>query len=126
MQNQEELQIIFNRLKKLLKKYEGPLEPMFDVKNKYNLWSCKDLEINGKKRDKISFATLIIQSNYVCFYFMPIYTDSNLKDLIDDNLVKLLKGKSCFHIQTLNDNLEKQIAKALNAGFKIYKKKGWI
>jgi len=57
---------------------------------------------------------------------MPIYVDKSLKELLDPELLKLLKSKSCFHIKKLDDNLEAQIEKALTIGFELYKEKGWI
>ena len=57
---------------------------------------------------------------------MPIYADSELKDVFDPELLKLLKGKSCFHIKELDAKLENQIRKALKVGFKLYKTRGWV
>lgn len=126
MPSQEELLTIFNRLKKQLKKYEGQLKPKFDLEGKYDLWSFKQVEVAGRKRSEVYFAGLIVQSSYVGFYYMPVYTDTELKNFFSEDLLKLLKGKSCFHIKQLDDNLEKQIAAALQKGYKLYKKRGWI
>ena len=93
---------------------------------RYDLWSFKDLEIAGRKRKEVYFAGLIIQSSYVGFYYMPIYTDVSLKDVFKPELLKLLKGKSCFHVKKLDKELESQIAFALEKGYKLYKKRGWI
>jgi hypothetical protein len=123
---QEKLVPIFKKLKILLKKYDNPLKPKFDLDSKYDLWSCKDLEIAGRKRKEVFFAGLIIQSSYVGFYFMPVYTDTKLKDVFKPELLSLLKGKSCFHIKELNHKLEKQIEDVLKIGFQLYKKRGWI
>ena len=123
---QEHLVEIFQRLKGILEEYEDPLKPKFDLDSKYDLWSFKDLEIAGRKRKEVNFASLIIHSKHVGFYFMPIYSDTDLKDVFDPELLATLKGKSCFHIKTLNDQLEEQIRNALNIGFELYKKRGWI
>ena len=92
----------------------------------YDLWSFKNLEIAGRKRKDVNFASLIIQSGYVGFYYMPIYTDTSLKDVFEPELLKLLKGKSCFHIKKLDERLESQIEKALKIGYELYKERGWI
>ena len=110
----------------MLKKFEDPLKPKFDLDSKYDLWSFKDLVIAGRKRKEIYFAGLIIQSKYVGLYYMPIYTDTSLKDVFKPELLKLLKGKSCFHIKQLDAGLEKQIERALEKGYALYKKRGWI
>ena len=124
---QKKLVAIYDKLKPVLQQYESPFIPVFNLDSKYDLWSYKeDIEVNGKKRDELFFASLIIQSNYVGFYYMPIYVDKNLKESLDPELLKLLKGKSCFHIKKLDDKLEAQIEKALKIGFELYKEKGWI
>ena len=46
---------IFSRLKKVLKKFEDPLKPKFDLDSKYDLWSFKDLVIAGRKRKEAYF-----------------------------------------------------------------------
>jgi hypothetical protein len=117
---------IFNRLKKLLKKYEDPLKPKFDLDSKYDLWSFKNIKIDGRKRKEVFFASIIIQSKYVGFYYMPIYVDTDLKDVFKPELLSLLTGKSCFHVKKLDAKLEKQISDALKIGYKLYKKRGWI
>jgi hypothetical protein len=123
---QEELVEIFNELKKTLKKYEGPFKPKLDLDSRYDLWSFKNLEIAGRKRKEIFFASIIIQSTYVGFYYMPIYTDVELKDVFKPELLKLLKGKSCFYIKNLSSETISQIEQALDIGYNLYKKRGWV
>jgi hypothetical protein len=123
---QEKLVEIYNRLKKILKEFEDPLKPKFDLDSKYDLWSFKKVEIDGRKRKEVYFAGLIIQSKYVGFYYMPVYVDTDLKDVFEPELLNLLKGKSCFHIKNIDNKLERQIKKALKIGYDLYKKRGWI
>jgi hypothetical protein len=125
-QKQLELVKIYTRLKKIMKKYEDSLKPKFDLDSKYDLWSFKDIEIDGRKRKEVYFAGLIIQSKYVGFYYMPIYTDTDLKKVIKPEFLKLMTGKSCFHIKKLDKKLEDQIKHALKVGYDLYKKRGWI
>jgi hypothetical protein len=125
-ENVKDLTKIFKRLKKLLKKYEDPLKPKFDMDSKYDLWSFKDIEIDRRKRKEVFFASIIIRSNYVGLYYMPIYVDTDLKDVFKPELLSLLTGKSCFHVKKLDAKLEKQISDALKTGYKLYKKRGWV
>jgi hypothetical protein len=126
----EHLIEIYNRLKPFIKKYEnkGSMTAKIDLDSRYDLWSIKDLIIDGRKRKEVFFAGLIIQSSYVGFYFMPVYSDidAELKDVFGQELLKLLKGKSCFHIKKLDETIEKQIIEALEIGYKLYKERGWI
>jgi len=121
-----ELISIYGRLKAILKKYQDSLKPKFDLDSKYDLWSFKDIEIDGRKRKEVPFASIIIQSNYVGLYYMPIYTDTELKEAFRPELLKLLKGKSCFHIKKLDSKLEGQIEEALEIGYQLYKERSWI
>ncbi|AFH50820.1 Hypothetical protein IALB_3117 [Ignavibacterium album JCM 16511] len=122
----EERKQIFYQIKSLMKKYEPSLVARSDFDSRYELWSEKEIEIDGRKRKEFYFAGLIIQSNYVGFYFMPIYTDASLKDIFESELLSTLKGKSCFHIKKLDKKLLTQIKKSLEIGFKLYKKRGWV
>ncbi|WP_337867124.1 hypothetical protein [Ignavibacterium sp.] len=117
---------VFAQIKKLMKKYEPPLVARNDFESRYELWSEKEIEIDRRKRKEIYFGGLIIQSSYVGFYFMPVYTDTSLKEIFEPELLSTLKGKSCFHIKKLDKKLLSQIKKSLEAGFKLYKKRGWV
>ena len=92
----------------------------------YDLWSNKNVVIDGKKRDEVFFASVVIQKGHVGFYFMPVYAEPDLKAIFDEHLLKLLKGKSCFHVKALDEVLLSQIEDALAEGFKLYKEKGWV
>ena len=117
---------IFDQIKLLMKKYEKPLVARSDYDSRYELWSEKEIEIGGRKRKDIFFAGLIIQSSYVGFYFMPIYTDTSLKDIFAPELLSAVKGKSCFHIKKLDKKILSQIKSSLDVGFNLYKKRGWV
>ena len=122
----EDLLKLFHQLKKLVEKYEGSLTAKIDDEGRYDLYSIKDVVIEGRKRKEVYFASLIIQKSYVGFYYMPIYSDVELKSVFGEDLLKLLKGKSCFHIKKLDEVLTKQLTEALEIGYSLYKERGWI
>ena len=124
---QEDLLDIFNTLKTELKKYErGSLKARFDAEGKYDLWSEKELvDPRGKTRKEMAFASLVIQSNYLGFYFMPVYGSEKIKGALHPDLLKLLKGKACFHIKQVSPELLRQVGEALKMGYEGYKKLGW-
>ena len=117
---------LFNKLKAILKEYEGEFTPKYNEEGKYDLWSIRDVEIAGRKRKEVYFAGLIVRKKYVGFYYMPLYAEKDLGDVFDPELLSLLKGKSCFHVREMNDRLEKQIRKALKVGFKLYQERDWV
>lgn len=126
--NQEELLAIFHALKKIVAPFEkGTIKAKLDIEGKYDLWSEKEIEFLDRKRKEISFVTLIIQSSYVGFYYMPIYCfEKDLRPKLGEDLLKTLKGKACFHIKSTDKVLMKQIKEAMKLGYDGYKKMGWI
>lgn len=124
---QEALLDIFGELKKLVKPYEkGSVRARFDIQGKYDLWSEQPVEIAGRKYPDTAFVALIVQSGYVGFYFMPVYTKEEIKPQLGPELLKTLKGKSCFHIRSIDKTLLLQVKEALKIGYDLYKKNGWI
>lgn len=119
---------IFHAVKKEMKPYEkGTIVARLDLEGKYDLWSeKKGINTYGRIRDEVAFAAVIIQSNYVGFYFMPVYGSEEIKNKMPEALMKLLKGKACFHIKTNDPEIMKQIAQALKTGYAGYNKLGWV
>ncbi|PZF72787.1 DUF1801 domain-containing protein [Taibaiella soli] len=125
---QTELLEIFQAVKKEMKPYEkGTIVARFDIEGKYDLWSeKKGINTYGRIRDEVAFAAAIVQSTYVGFYFMPVYSSEEIKSKMPEELMKLLKGKACFHIKKNDPEIMKQIGKALKMGHAGYDKLGWI
>lgn len=121
-----DLQAMFATLKPLLRKYAPPLAPKTDNGDTYDLWSFRPIEIDGRKRKEVFFAALTIQKSYVGFYYMPVYAVPEIKKLFAPELLRLLKGKSCFHIKILTPELVVQIESALRTGFAFYQERGWV
>ena len=122
----EEKTLLFTQLKEMLQRYSPPFQSKNDIESYYDLWSFKDLVIEGRKRKEVAFASVIIQSSYVGFYFMPVYAEPEVKVLFKPELLSKLKGKSCFHIKQLTPELREQISDALEQGFEMYKNRGWV
>jgi hypothetical protein len=117
---------IFAQLKELVEKYNPPFLTGTNNERWYDLYSIKDVEIQGRKRKEVWFAGIIIQKAYVGFYFMPVYAEPERKATFKPELLKLLKGKSCFHIRKLDNELLIQIEEALEEGFEMFKERGWV
>jgi len=92
----------------------------------FTLVSKKPWELDGRKYAEAWFSCVVEQKAFVGFYFMPTYTHTEIKRVFSPALLKLLKGKSCFHVKKLDKDLQADIAKALKAGFDLYKQKGMI
>lgn len=121
-----DLQVNFSKMRDLLKAYQPPLVCKSDDASHYDLWSLKELLIEGRKRKEVFFAGLVTRKSYVGFYFMPVYVDTEIKEFFAPEMLKLLKGKSCFHVKKLDKQLLVQIEKALKEGYKLYQQRGWV
>ena len=122
----EVLELIFRQLREKVATYSPPFDIRINDEQRYELWSEKELVIDGRKRKEVFFASLMIQKDYVGFYFMPVYTKPEITKVFAPELVKLLKGKSCFHIKKLDELLLEQIESALDIGFQLYRERGWV
>ena len=121
-----DLKAIFKELRPRLAAYQPPFKPKRDEPGYYDLWSFKDVVIDGRKRKEIFFAGLITQKYHVGLYFMPIYAETKLATVFEPELLALLKGKSCFHVKKLDEHILKQVRSALKLGFDLYQERGWV
>ena len=124
-----DLDEIFTRLRDALERYSPPLVARTGTvrgKDDYHLWSEKDVVVDGRPRRELYFAGLIVQKGYVGFYYMPVYAEPERRELFAPALLKLLKGKSCFHIRRLDDEVLGHVEQALEDGFALYRERGWV
>ena len=121
-----ELLPLFEELRELLEPYSSGLVVEQPEPGRFELWSTVDIALSGTRTRRPYFAGLIVQKSYVGFYYMPLYAENELSEVFDPELLSLLKGKSCFHVKELDDQLEQQIRKALKIGFKLYKERNWV
>jgi hypothetical protein len=80
----------------------------------------------GGKPVPVAIAAVILQKGYVGLYLMCIDMNDEAKKKLSPNLMKLLKGKTCFHVKKLDDALRADIEAALELGTKAYKERGWL
>lgn len=124
-----DLDEIFERLRGALERYSPPLVARTGAvagKADYHLWSEKDVVVDGRPRKEVFFAGLIVQKGYVGLYYMPVYAEPERRELFAPELLKLLEGKSCFHVRRLDDELLRQVEQALADGFVLYRHRGWV
>ncbi|HEY9166272.1 MAG TPA: hypothetical protein VIS48_08940 [Candidatus Kryptonia bacterium] len=94
--------------------------------SRYELWSNKQVLVEGRRHDELYFAGIKIQSSFVGSYFMPICSDTSVRDKLGKNILSKLKRKSCFHIKEIDRSTILQIKTALEVGFRSYQKSGWV
>ena len=123
---QPELKPLFDKLRKLVAAYEkGNYRAKADKPGQYELYYDKEVEVAGRKYPELGFAGVLIQKGYVGFYFFPVYLDESFKEQIGAELLKTLKGKTCFHIKKDDEVIFSQVKEALAGGWQDYQQRGW-
>jgi len=92
----------------------------------YELWSERNIVVDGKEKHELFFASVKITKSNVEFHLMATDLENEINNIAHPELLKLLNGKSDFQLTKLDDNLMEQIDAALAAAYTIYKQKEWI
>jgi len=129
--HRQSLAHVYNELEALLTRYVPPFKVgTLSVRGKESLQLVTPKPVTvpgayGGKPVDWQFAAAILQKGYVGFYMMGAYSNPELKKKISPGLLKTLKGKSCFHLKSLDEQMKKDLTTALDASAKIYKARGW-
>jgi len=129
------LEPIFAQLKKVLQKYaKGAVvgqEELLNSKAKdkkpmYILYGKKEVAILNRQPQQTYIFGVIQQKNFVGFYSMPVYAFPKELTPESKDLKKALKGKSCFNITHLDNDMIKEIDAHVKKGIQLFKDKGWV
>ena len=130
---EDSLEGVYEELVKILQRHAPPFRSdvpcMAGGKRSFQLTVPKPVAIPGAYGGKpvdLQMAAAILQKGYVGFYLMCVYMNGATKKKLSPALVKLLKGKTCFHVKTLDDGLRKDIEAALETSAKVYRERGWL
>ena len=118
---------------KLFEKVKSKIEPLAEgqdirtnTEKAYHVYGTTTVLIGKKKTEGQYFASSMLNKGFVGFYFFPIYTH---KDEFTEeefpNLMKTLKGKSCFRIKKDDPEVFSEMEKLLQKGAKLYEGLGW-
>ncbi len=129
----DSLEGVYEELVGIMKRHAAPFRTdiacMSGEKKSFQLTVPKPVAVPGAYGGKpvdLQMAAAILQKGYVGFYLMCIYMNEAARKKLSPRLLKLLKGKTCFHVKKLDDGLRKDIAAALELGTKVYKERGWV
>ncbi len=114
---QEHLVPIFEELCKLLRPYnKGELVLSGGKAGKFLLGSGKKYWVDGEEKHELWFAGALVQKGYVGFYYTAAHAEPDIRAIFSEASLKLLKGRSCFHIKKFDQETFEEIRKALKAG----------
>lgn len=124
---QPDLVVIFDQLKKMMEPYDKKRSLVLHAKPSQSiLVSHKPVEIDGRKMNELWFVAALVQKGYVGFYFVPVYMRTEMKKHFSPELLKCLKGKSCFHLKKNDPVLMKEIKGLIKTGYEGYIERGLL
>lgn len=119
----ESLENVYEQLKEMLARHAPPFK-LSDGgvrgKSSVQLVVPEPVAIPGAYGGKpvdLQMAAAILQEGYVGLYLMCIYMNEEVKRKLSPALLKLLRGKTCFHVKALDEGLKKDIEAALVLGW---------
>ena len=126
----DDLDGIYRSLKTLLMEFESPkpglaLQGRSSTDGDFDLWSVPDQTSEDPACREVYFAGIRKQKSCVGFYFLPVHTAPAVGACLAPPLRRLLKGKSCFQVRTLDGGLLDHIRTALDVGLEEYQGRGW-
>jgi hypothetical protein len=104
MPDENDFQATFEKLKAILKPYEGKLIVVHDTAKDYYL----DTSYVMKNKHRLFFAAVRIGKAYVSFHLMPVYACPDLLESLSPELKKRMQGKSCFNFKTVDENQSRE------------------
>lgn len=117
-----DLTTVFAELKEIMLPYARQLDCKIDSEDELYV-DTKHLMKNNKA---LWFGGVRIKKKYVSYHLMPVYVNPELLQEISPALKKRMHGKSCFNFASVNESLFKELAVLTDAGFRDYKKSGYV
>lgn len=112
---------LYSSIIDLLKKQTPPLRIRKSKDDMAEFCGTKERMQGKQKVDGYYFGSVVLKPKDVRLYFFPIYTHVDHFKL-SDNLNKMLKGKSCFHLKNVDQDLLNEIDEMIQKGVKLYQK----
>ncbi|MBO6514968.1 MAG: hypothetical protein JJ975_00270 [Bacteroidia bacterium] len=117
---------IRERLVSLLKRHQDVLKIGTNKFENFVVNGTVEAMQGKKKVDGIYFASVVPKPKDVRFYFFPSYTHKEGLGELPENLQKALKGKSCFYIKYMDDELEKNLGDLIEQAIGLYQEDGLL
>lgn len=119
MNNLAEIQ---STLQNIFKTHVPPPQIRKEDENVFEVAGTKEAMQGKQKADGCYFGSIVPKPKDIRLYYFPIYTHASEFTWISDELRKCLKGKSCFHIKKLDDELIGDISAMISKGIDLYEK----
>lgn len=122
----KDLNEIRETLTSILKEHSNVLKVTADTKDKFEVSGTIEAMQGKKKVNGIYFSTIVPKPKDVRFYFFPTYTHKDQLGELPENIKKALKGKSCFHIKYMDDDMESNLKDLVKKSVELYQADGLL
>ena len=119
---------IFEKMKSVLKKHCPPMVISKDDENNFELIGNKPVPYGSTKKivPGMFFVSIVLNKTMVSLHFFPMYMIKDLFEPLVPNMIKLLKGKTCFNIKDVKEINDKELNALLIKGVEVWKESGYI
>lgn len=122
----KDLNEIRAKLIAILNEHANVLKVNADTDVKFEVSGTVEAMQGKKKVDGIYFSSVVPKPKDVRFYFFPTYTHKEKLGELPENVKKALKGKSCFHIKYMDDELEENLKALVKKSVELYQADGLL
>ena len=111
----------------MLEEHANVLKTTINNEEKYEVTGTIVAMQGKKKVDGMYFATVAPKPKDIRFYFFPIYTHvEQYEGTLSEDMLKALKGKSCFHIKSVSKEMEQELKALIDRGIVLYQQDGLL
>ena len=122
----KDLKEIYDTLFTILRKHDPVLQVRKNSGENAEFAGTKEVMQGKQKVDGHYFASLMTEPKDIRFYFFPIYTHASDYEDVSEEVRKFLKGKSCFHVKSLDESTIVEISDMIAKGVALYQRDGLI
>ena len=126
-----EFEILFNRLREILKKHDGKLKVIADTPVYYCLAGKVGPAAlkawGGKMKKPVMPAGWVqIGKAYVSYHLMGMYGNTVLHNSLSKELKTRMQGKTCFNFKKIDEPLLKELEQLTAKSIEDFKKAGFM
>ena len=117
-----ELELVFARLREILRKHSSRLSVTEDTPTRY----CLEGGTHPANKKPMPIAWVQVGKGYVSFHHMGVYGCPKLRDGLSAELKARMQGKSCFNFKKPDEILFKELEQLTADGFLAFRKAGYL
>ncbi len=114
-----DFEVVFDRLRAILKKHAGTYSASEDTPGRY----CLTGGCHPTRKGPYPVAWVEISKAYVGFHHMGVYASPELLAGVSKKLKARMQGKSCFNFKTVDEPLFEELEQLTVQAFESFKQK---